>query len=56
MQGGVALGAILSIVEGYADANELYQEHREQILGKVLYMQDDGRMNRHIKLMMGGYR
>lgn len=56
LHAGMALNQISSVVDSYSDANEQYREFRKTKLSKMLYMQDDERMERHMKRLMGGYR
>lgn len=56
LMAGMALNQIGNVVDSYSDANEQYREFRRTRLAKVLYMQDDERMERHMKRIVGGYR
>lgn len=47
---GQQLGVIKSIIEGYADVNEMYQVFLKENWSGVAYMSDHGRMRRFIKL------
>jgi hypothetical protein len=52
LQGGGELGVIKSIIEGYADANELYETHLKEVLEKVLFMNDQESFGRFIKTIV----
>lgn len=56
LSGGGELGAFKAIVEGYADSEELYQEHLMKKWSKTAFMNDKETFNRHIKLMVGAMR
>lgn len=53
---GQNLGAIKNIIDGYADAENLYQEYLEDVWGGVMHMNDRESMNRTIKTLLGGMR
>lgn len=52
--GGVSLGRFREIVDGFADANELYQEHLKERWKVTAFHNDPERHRRHLKLIMGG--
>lgn len=56
LQGGHNLGIIKTIIEGYADAEELYQRYLQEVIQKVMYMNDTETWKRHMKLLIGGNR
>ena len=53
LHGGVNLGAIGDFVDGYSDANELYQEILREKWGRVTHANDEERMKRTIGLQIG---
>lgn len=50
---GHELGTPGEIINGYSDAEEQYQEHIYNVLGKVLFMNDSNRSGRYIASMLG---
>ena len=52
--GGQPLGRFLSIIENYADANELYEETFHERWRKVALFNDSQARQRHIQLVTGG--
>lgn len=54
LAGGADLGRFASVVEEYADAEELYQEFFEQQWRKVAIFADDAARKRHLGLVVGG--
>lgn len=52
ISGGYSLGRFLSIVEDYADAEELYQEFFEERWRKVAIFSDDQAYKRHLKRLV----
>lgn len=56
IQGGVAIGRIKEIIEGYADAEVMYQECLAEKWQKVAFMNDGESMTRFIALLVGGTR
>lgn len=54
LSGGHALGRFGSIVEGYADAEELYQEFFKDRWRKVAIFADDRANKRRLKMIVGG--
>ncbi|MCK9234832.1 MAG: hypothetical protein M0R77_00790 [Gammaproteobacteria bacterium] len=56
ISGGAELGAIRNIIEGFSDADELYEEYLKETLMGVLMMTDMESSRRHYRLMFGGYR
>lgn len=54
--GGKELGKFKEIVDGYADANELYAEYYTTKWRKVQFMNDEPRHARFIKSMIGRYK
>lgn len=51
---GSELGRFGSIIDGYADANEQYCTHRDEVWAKVAYMNDKMAHTRALKRIMGG--
>jgi hypothetical protein len=49
LQGGVSLGRFREIVDNYADANELYDQHFEEVWRKVALFNDPEAFKRHLK-------
>jgi hypothetical protein len=56
LRGGVQVGKFKDIVEGYSDAEEMYQEHLNEKWAKVAFMNDQESMHRYISLLSGGNR
>lgn len=54
--GGRELGSIRNIVEGFADADEMYEEYLRETFMAVLHSADPEAMRRHHRTMFGGYR
>ncbi len=54
MRGGMELGKFKEIVDGYADANQNYQDYLESTWIKVQFMDDFNSRHRHARLIMGG--
>lgn len=52
--GGADLGRFSSLVEDYADAEELYQEYFSEAWRKVAIFSDDEARKRHLKMAVGG--
>lgn len=53
---GQAIGAFREVFTGYADAEQMYQEHLHGTMAKVLLMNDTPQYERLLRLMIGGYR
>ena len=51
--GGHELGSIGDIIDGYSDAEEMYQEHLNTVFKKVAYMNSSDNMARLIKISLG---
>lgn len=49
---GQELGAFRNIVESYSDAEEMYQEWLRTKWGKIAFLNDEHRSNRHIRSMI----
>lgn len=54
LSGGANLGRFSSIVEGFADAEELYQEYFEEHWKKIAIFADDKARKRHLSMVTGG--
>lgn len=56
LRGGQTLGRIKEIIDGYADAEQNYQDYLREKWTKVAYMNDNERWNRTIRALQGGNR
>lgn len=56
IQGGQVIGAIRTILDSYADQEELYQDYMINTFQRVLFMNDDESYSRMQKMLVGGYR
>lgn len=56
LQGGAALGVFKTVIDGYADSEQNYQDYLEQVWSKVAFMNDQDTYARLIKSVVGGYR
>lgn len=56
ISGGQELGKFKEIIEGYADYEAMYQEFLVEKWMKASFMNDREKMNRFIKLQIGGFR
>lgn len=56
LHGGANIGRFKDIVDGYADAETMYQEHLEEKWAKVAFMNDQESFQRFISLTIGGSR
>lgn len=56
MYSGVTLGSIKEVIEEYRGANEEYETWRQDVMRKVLMMNDDVQKRRHLTRIVGGYR
>jgi hypothetical protein len=54
LSGGMALGRIREIIDGYSDAYELYEEYFENTWRKVAIFNDPEANKRHLKYITGG--
>lgn len=52
--GGMALGRIREIIDGYADAHEQYEEYFETVWRRVAIFNDPEANKRHLKYITGG--
>jgi len=56
LDGGMDLGAFKEVIDGYADAEDMYQEYLSTRWRKIAFMNDNERMTRFIKLAIGGMK
>lgn len=56
LHAGQELGTIKNIIEGYADAEELYQEILREKYARAAVSTDEIQMRRYLKAMIGGFR
>ena len=56
LRGGQAIGAFKSIIEGYADADELYLEYMAKDFRAISVMNDEETWNRMLRSRVGGNR
>lgn len=56
LQAGQLLGPFKDIVDSYSDAEQNYQDHRRDVMQKVLLMNDRERYTRLRRFGFGGYR
>lgn len=56
LHGGANIGVFKNVIEGYADANELYEEFLKTKFTKIQKMNDREAISRHVRSMIGGYR
>ena len=56
LHGGMELGRFREIVDGYADAAELYETYLEETWRRVAIMDDKMSRERHLRMIMGGQR
>lgn len=56
LHGGQEIGVVRNIIEGYSDAEELYQLFRREKWAKVAFMNDRETFERFIKLQIGSMR
>lgn len=54
LNGGAPLGRFREIIDGYSDAEQLYQEHFNETWRKVTLFNDPEQFKRHLKLISGG--
>jgi len=54
LSGGMDLGRYREIVDGFADANQMYQEYVRDIWTKVALMDDPKSRERHLRMLVGG--
>ena len=54
--GGQTIGVFKDIIDGYADAQQNYDDYLRDVLQKALYGNDQEKMKRLISMMSGGYR
>ena len=54
LSGGQDLGRFRDVVEGYADANELYETFFDEVWRKTSLFSDDQAHKRHLKMVTGG--
>jgi hypothetical protein len=56
LRAGVQIGKIKEIIDGYADAEQMYQDHLREVWSKVSFMNDQESMRRYMSLMIGSSR
>lgn len=56
LKAGQALGRFKEVIDGYADAEENFEEHLTTVMAKVSFMNDGETYGRHLKSLIGGYR
>jgi hypothetical protein len=56
IHGGSQLGKFKDIIEGYADAEELYQTYITEKWEKISFMNDTETFTRHLRTIIGGFR
>jgi hypothetical protein len=56
LHGGQVIGKFKEIIDGYADAEELYQTYITEKFQKILYMNDSESFSRFTKLLISGMR
>ena len=56
IEGGAEIGRFREIVDGYADAEEMYQEYLLNTWQKVSFMNDRESFERLLKMQIGAYR
>ncbi len=56
LQGGQTLGVFKDIVDEYRDSNELYEEFLREKWTKIMFMNDNEKMNRFIRSSIGFQR
>lgn len=52
LSGGVELGTFLSIIEGYADSEEMYEDYLTTTWSKVAILADPESKRRHLKMLV----
>lgn len=56
LHGGANLGMFKTVIDGYADAEQMYQDFITEKWQKIDFMNDDSNFQRFIALMVGGVR
>ena len=51
---GNQLGRFKEIVDSYEEAEEMYMTHLNEVMGKVLILNDPEAQRRHVQLLVGG--
>lgn len=54
LSGGMDLGRYREVVDGYADANQMYQEYLRDVWTKVSLMDDPKSKEKHMRMLVGG--
>lgn len=54
VQGGQTIGRLREIIDGYADANELYYDYLQNTWAKVAFLNDPQQKMRHLRSLVGG--
>ena len=56
LYGGQQLGRFKEVVDGYSDAEEMYQTHSREVMEKVMAMNDTEKQGRLLRMLLGGRR
>ena len=56
LHAGMNLGSFKETIDGYADANELYYTHLNEVWRKTAVLNDEQSWRRHLKMLVGGGR
>ena len=56
LHAGMQLGTFKEIIDEYADANELYYTHLQEVWRSTATLNDEERRRRHLKMLVGGGR
>lgn len=54
IQGGQTIGRIREVIDGYADANEMYYDYLENTWRGVAFLNDTQAKRRHLRSLVGG--
>lgn len=53
LYGGHELGSVTEVIDGYADAEQMYQEYLHLEFKKIMYMNPPNNMSRYVRSMFG---